>query len=424
MIDKLKIKDTAYNSLLELSTDQGFNASGKNEIYGCFFGRDNVLTLLKILRVHSRYPSEELLEVCRRALLTLVEHQGRAFNVESGEQPGKFIHEFRKDNFNHLLALERPWYIYPDGILRNYDSIDSTPLSLIGLYKYWKITGDNGFLGEVLPAVEEGLNWLITFGDQDKDSLIEYSFDPERRYGGLVVQSWTDSHESMRDSRGNFPKYPIAPVEVQGYAWLAFRLWADYYLKHAPEFGKKLFERAKKIKKSFNRLYVFENEGKIYLANALDGDKKQIRTVTPNPLLCLWASYDDGLSAESVVEKEFIGEVVGRAFGRDLFVGDAGLRTMSSSSPTYNPHQDSYHNGSFWPILNGLVVEGLENFGYFDEAARLIDATLLPIEYFDSPIELYVKGDEGYMEYRNSGGQVSCRQQAWSAAVLLDLATP
>jgi hypothetical protein len=65
----------------------------------------------------------------------------------------------------------------------------------------------------------------------------------------------------------------------------------------------------------------------------------------------------------------------------------------------------------------------LSNFGYLGEAARLKEATLLPIVHFGSPIELYMKHAlEKYVLY-NDNGQESCRNQAWSAAVALDLLT-
>jgi len=74
------------NILLSLATEDGINASGKDEIYGCIFGRDSAKTILKILRVYSKSPQEELLKVSKRALLTLCSLQGKEINIESGEE--------------------------------------------------------------------------------------------------------------------------------------------------------------------------------------------------------------------------------------------------------------------------------------------------------------------------------------------------
>ena len=124
------LRQIAYNSILELSTGEGINASGKNEVYGCIFGRDSAITILKILHSCQRKRDRKLLEICRRGLLSLINLQGQEVNIESGEEPGKYIHEFRKDtDMERLLSLPKPWFVYPDKTIRNYDSLDSTALT-------------------------------------------------------------------------------------------------------------------------------------------------------------------------------------------------------------------------------------------------------------------------------------------------------
>lgn len=418
-------KDVIYQSLLGLATEDGINASGKDEIYGCIFGRDSALTILKILKVQKKLPSDELMQVCRRALLTLCTLQGKEVNIESGEEPGKFIHEFRKEKFEHLTNHPvKPWYLYPDGFLRNYDSIDATPLALIAIYKYWQATGDNEFLMRVMPYVEMALNWIITFGDKDKDGLIDYTLESNRKYGGLLVQSWTDSHESLRDVKGLFPVYPISPVEAQGYAWLALKLWSGFFKDSAPSFARKLSVQADEMKQIFNQLFIYQDGNFHFAGQAIDGNKNLIKIVTGNPLICLWAADKSEKGIECIIEDRFLESIVERAFQPDLFDPDAGIRTMSTLSPTFNPKNDSYHNGSFWPVLNGLATEGLENLGFHDKASLLKRASLKPIYHFNSPIELYMKDDSGnLLEYLSPSGQTGCKVQAWSAASALDWLT-
>jgi len=435
-MDLSVLKTTIYNSLLELESEDGINASGKEEIYGCIFGRDSAITILKILKAvsNSSFPEgfekERLLAMCKKTLLTLVRLQGSEVNIESGEEPGKFIHEYRKERFEHLVQSQTPWYIYADGQLKNYDSIDSTPLVLIALYRYWQVTGDEIFLLSVLDSVEKGLHWIMDYGDRDKDFLLEYEFSPIRTFGGLKVQSWTDSLESLLDSTGKMPLYPIAPVEAQGYAWLALKVWSEYFSSHKRQrlesktFPKQLVQFAHGMKERFNDVFILKNGGLFFAAQALDGNKKQIKTITGNPLLLLWASYGVGERAVSIVHKEYVSDFVKRGFVSDLYDESAGVRTMSSESETFNAGQNSYHNGSFWPKLNGMIFEGLLRWGFHDEALRLKEASLRAIQFFGTPIELYVKGtDVPFLEYKNEFGQVSCRNQAWSAASVLDMLT-
>lgn len=438
-MDHNALRECIYKSLLSLFAQDGIYASSKKEVYGCIFGRDSAITILKILKVCANKSDHPILErdvlrqACKRSLLTLVSLQGKEKNIESGEEPGKFIHEYRTQGYERLVNRENPWYVYPDGILRNYDSIDSTPLTLIAIYKYWELTKDKDFLQKVLPSVERGLGWIVGYADADKDNLIEYEFHKDRKFGGLKVQSWTDSHESLQLPDGQMPTYPIAPVEAQGYAWLALKLWQDYYnslpqssLKK--EYAVKLDCKALGLKETFNNSFIFKDNGHFFPAQALDGRKNQIKTVTGNPLLLLWASYVNppagGGKIESILEDRYIGDLVQRSFKADLYDNDAGIRTMSTLSLTYNSKQDSYHNGSFWPKLNGMAHEGLHRWGYDGEAERLKIASLKPIYFFRTPIELYVKKDDNsYLEFRNADGQVSCKEQAWSAAVALDLLT-
>lgn len=415
-----------YGTLLQLATPDGILASSKQEKFGCVFGRDTAITVLGILNNLDNPPSfvdsNLLLERSKIALLKLVELQGRETNIESGEQPGKFIHEYREDNYERLLKREKPWYVYPDGKLRNYDSLDATPLALIAKNKLWRKSGDNEFLMKVLPAVERGLNWIITYGDFDSDGFLEFELPIERTHGGLTTQSWADSAEFFMDKDRKYPKYPIAPVEIQGFAWLALKLWADFYkegnlnFENSKEFGQKLENKALEMKKKFNKKFLTRDEGLIYAIQALDGDKNQIRTITANPLLLLWATYVKEDLKESILEDRYIKDLVGRGLMPDLFDPLAGIRTMSTESPTYNPHANSYHNGSIWPFQNGMILEGLRFWGFEKEAHDLEEAMIGPFRHFNSPIELLINNGNGYELYRSSWGSTSCLKQAWSAA--------
>lgn len=424
----LQIHQLAGKTLHDLTTDEGILASARSELFGCTFGRDSFITIIQALEAFEVLPESQkitllpVIQKFKNALLVLTTEQGKKINLENGEQPGKFLHELRKTNHEHLTKAKKPWFLDTDGVMRIYDSLDSTPLGLMAIYKYWESTKDDSFLIETLPAVEAALNWTLSYGDMDKDGLLEYELPTERRHGGLTIQSWTDSRESFANLEGILPKYPIAPIEIQSYAWLALKIWSDFYANNynSPVFARKLSSIADSMKQKFNNAFIFQDQGLSFGAQALDGDKQPIKTVTANPLLCLWASFRKGGKTESIVHDRFIPDFIERAFMPDMFVAHAGIRTMSSLSPTFNPGRDSYHNGSFWPMLNGLIVKGLENVNSTDRAKKLRHASLLPIEYFGFPLELYnVDEHNNYTEYRSPSGHIGCRNQAWSAAAIL-----
>src|SRR4051812_47702521 len=115
--------DLGFETIKELEIEQGILASGKEEIFGCIFGRDSLITSLKLLRVYEKTKDPYFLTLVRKVLQNLAALQGTQINIESGEEPGKCIHEYRPSNHEHLTKdLETPWYLYPDNIMRNYDS--------------------------------------------------------------------------------------------------------------------------------------------------------------------------------------------------------------------------------------------------------------------------------------------------------------
>src|SRR2546429_1817770 len=421
-LTKIDLRTLAIRWVEDLATDEGINASGKEDIFACVFGRDTSLTCLKILRAHAKEAVPELLPVVRRALLTLVSLQGKEVNIENGEEPGKFIHEFRHDWLLRMGQINEKWYVGPDGKLRNYDSLDSTPLALLAIYKYWQATGDQEFLDSCQQAVVAGLDWIMKYGDKDKDFLLEYEISKARRHDGLRVQSWTDSTESMLDPSGKFPKYPIAPVEVQGEAWCVLKIWEKYFEERNDPLAVMLHKFAGMQKKAFNEKFILKDGEYHFVAQALDGYKRQIRTITGNPLICLWASID-GADAECIIGDEYIDDLVKRIFESDMFDSKGGVRTMSTKALTFNGDSNSYHNGSFWPILNGLISEGLENFGYIAEAQRLRETSLRAVEHFATPVELYVVDGDGELQEFGNEIQRGCLVQAWSAAAVLDWAS-
>src|SRR5690606_6240859 len=141
---------------------------------------------------------------------------------------------------------------------------------------------------------------------------------------------------SLRDKEGKMPEYPIAPIEAQGYGWLALKLWSDFYGDtsrsglHNTSFAQKISSYADQMKEQFNRTFLIKDGDLFFGAQALDGYKRQIKTVTGNPLLLLWASRVKNGEVECILDEAYVADFVKRAFAPDLFDKDAGIRTMSA----------------------------------------------------------------------------------------------
>ncbi len=415
--------ELGLKSIHELETSEGILASSRGEAYGCIFGRDSLITALQLLAIYERTHDEYFLRVTEKVLRTLGNLQGRSHMIESGEQPGKILHEFRPDNHAHLTSLsESPWFIYPSGEMRNYDSVDSTPLFLMAVGEYMRLSQEKSFVISLLPNVRAALAWVMDYGDSNGDAFLDYSIHPERTFGGLSVQSWMDSTESVfyedTDAR---PPYPIAPVEVQAYAWVALRVWGEYFSALLNEedkaLGARYLSRATKLKVRFNQEFVLKGPRSATLAFAIDGSGTALSSARSTMGHVLWATY----KGESILEAEFVPHIRNRLMARDMFVPQAGIRTLSKHSKHYDPI--SYHNGSIWPHDTAMLAEGLENFGYTEDAKRVRSALRQAYEHFKTPIELfgYRRGFREYAHANGTGG--ACRIQAWSAAALLSVAS-
>src|SRR3990167_3789098 len=343
--DLKSLNELAYKTILDLETPLGINASAHQDRYAAFFGRDSMITCLKLLRVHKKNPNDVFLRIVRHTIQTAIRFQGKSINLKSGEKPGKIIHEYREKDYYHLTSKTRPWYLYPDKTLRNYDSVDATPLFLILTAEFYNLTADTQFLKGILPSVETALEYLQKFSPKGGNRLfLEYQLHRPKPYGGLSNQCWMDSVDSIL-IYGEPPKEPIALVEVQGYYWKALKLWSDIFQKIDADRAKICKRRALKLKEEFNHLFLMRNENHFYFSYAIFANMAQILEVRSNPGPCLWATVQkEGKGLESIIDNQYIPGMVKRLMRPDLFDPKAGIRTLSRESKFFDPC--SYHNGS------------------------------------------------------------------------------
>lgn len=418
LIDRDRLHTLARSHLHALETEQGILASGKDELYGCIFGRDSLITSLVLLDSPDAKRDDPLRALVKKILLNLASLQGRETNAESGEEPGKMIHEFRREGHAHLTAREKdPWHVYPDGVMRNYDTVDATPLFLMATLAYLRATPDRGFEDAIMPHVYAALRWLTECGDSNRDGFIDYRIPEGRTGGGLSTQSWMDSHDSIFLDDGSAPRYPIAPAEAQSYAYAAMHGWSAYLGERGDrKRSLSLARRARLLKRRFNRQFLILDESAVSLAFALDGDGRPMKAARSSMGHALWAASrrKDGTFV-SIIDDDLVPLIVARLMMPDLFVPSAGIRTLSSSSSRFSPQ--SYHNGSIWPHDTAIVAEGMAQFGFAEEARMVRESLLETYLHFGTPIELFAY-DGAVSEYVSPAGQRACRSQAWSAAAL------
>jgi glycogen debranching enzyme len=322
----------------------------------------------------------------------LARHQGTRVDAYRDEEPGKILHEMRDGELSNLNEV--PFSTY-------YGTIDATPLWLVLLSETYRWTGDRELVAAMWPHALRALAWIDEYGDSDGDGFVEYKMKGDK---GLMNQGWKDSLDSVIHPDATLALAPIALAEVQGYVYDAKRRMAELarLLGHTA-LAEQLEAQAGELKRKFHEAFWVEEGG--YYALALDGLKRQVRTKTSNPGHGLWS----GLIADERIEG-----VARSMVAPDMFNG-WGIRTMSAESPNYNPL--SYHNGTIWPHDNSLIVKGMADAGYKDEANAVLTALYETSRHFD-----YHRLPELFCGFERNGRfakpvpyPVACSPQAWAA---------
>ncbi|MBV8594400.1 MAG: amylo-alpha-1,6-glucosidase, partial [Caulobacteraceae bacterium] len=301
----------------------------------------------------------------------------------------KIMHETRR---GEMAALgETPFGLY-------YGGVDTTPLFVALAGAYLTRTADIAALRRLWPALTRAAGWLDDFGDSNDDGFIDYD---RATPSGLSNQGWKDSVDSVFHDDGRFAKGPIALVEVQGYAFAAWRALAQIAEALGEPGADGWRARAETMRKGVEARFWMEDRG--YYALALDGYGAPCRPLSSNPGHLLFAGLPTAERAGLVT----------RALLSEGFDSGWGLRTVAKGERRFNPM--SYHNGSIWPHDTALAVMGMARYGEREGAAKVTRDLFDASKTYGMRMPELLCGfprrpDEPPIAY-----PVACMPQAWAA---------
>jgi glycogen debranching enzyme len=355
--------------------------------FSTLFGRDSIIAASQVLMLDP--------QIARETLTILAHYQGKADDEWRDEQPGKILHEIRFGEMARCQEIPHTPY---------YGTVDATPLWLMLYSEYFAWTADYETLDKLWGNALAAMDWIDR--NLKETGYLSYARKSKR---GLANQGWKDSGDCIVNRKGQLAQGAIALCEVQAYVYAAkIRLSQIARMKKRIDLSDRWEEEARELKIRFNRDFWMEDQD--FCALALDGDGKQVDSISSNPGHCLSLGIFTPDKAYSVAE---------RLRAPDMFNG-WGIRTLSSLSPAYNPM--GYHVGSVWPHDNALTAMGLRSLGLIDQALELCQGI------FDMTRQQpYQRPPELFCGFERTDGNdpvqypVACSPQAWATGSIFQL---
>jgi glycogen debranching enzyme len=352
------------------------------------FGRDSLVTSFQALPY--------LPKLAATTLRVLAARQAQERDDFHEQEPGKILHELR---FGELTARgERPHSPY-------FGTADATPLFLVLLDEYHRWSGDDELVRTLEPHARAALAWIEDSGDADGDGYVEYAC--RNPATGLANQCWKDSWNAIQFADGTLARGPIATCEIQGYVYdarrrsarLAREVWGD------EAFAGRLERQAAGLRECFQRDFWMPERG--CHALALDGEKRQVDSLTSNIGHLLWSGLLDESEAATTAE---------RLLDEQLYSG-WGVRTLGTREAGYNPL--GYHTGTVWPHENSLIAAGLAGYGHNEAACTIAVAMLRAAPYFEHRLPEVFAGYPTSVTSVPVAFPTASRPQAWAAGTPL-----
>lgn len=258
---------------------------------------------------------------------------------------------------------------FPDGGGADYNTVDATLWFFVAVHQYLEATGDDTFVAELLPVLDDILAWHVRGTRHgihvDADGLLAAGESGQQlTWMDAKVDGWV-----VTPRRGK-------PVEIQALWYNALRVYSELArFFAAPAAQSDAENRAAQVRSRFGEVFWNEDQGCLFDVVDVDGQSGQHDpSVRPNQLLSLSLPFP-------LIEGERALQILQVA--RDQLATPRGLRSLSSQDPAYRGHyggppltrDGAYHQGTVWGWLIGPYLMAWMRHGG-DEGRRITQAAL------------------------------------------------
>ncbi|MCG2624841.1 amylo-alpha-1,6-glucosidase [Arthrobacter sp. I2-34] len=353
------------------------------------YGRDALIAARMLLPVNR--------ELAAGTLRALAARQGTKVDPETAEEPGKIVHEFRRQ----FTLLPPVYYNY-------YGGMDATALWVCLLHDTWQAGMPEAEVAALLPHLQAALGWLRDYGDPDGDGFLEHL---DETGDGVAHYGWKETPDALRWHDGAPAKGPLALPEIQAYAHEAALCGAallEHF--HSGDQARQWLTYAAELKDNFREQFWCSDDFGPYPAMALDADKEPVDGI---------GSSMGHLLGTGLLDGDETAAVVGRLMHPALFSG-YGIRTLSTTNAAYWPLRT--HAGAVWTHDSAWTVMGMLRSGFADEAALLASGLLNAAEGFGWRLPSMFSGHSTQEVWPPVPHPSATRPQAWAAASAVPVA--
>jgi len=225
-------------------------------------------------------------------------------------------------------------------------------------WEVFTITNDHEFLKEMYESSKQFYHYYISNRDKDGDGLCEWG-------GHAVLESVRDAYVAVWDEVGwpsEFEALDLNCMLVMEADALAQMAETLSLREEAEEWRRDAQRRRQQINVTFwdeqTGFYYHVSRDKHTFSHQSENDLKRMEIIG---FLPLWAG---------IASPEQAGRLVDHLTDERKFWRPFGIPSLAADDPYYN--DKGYWNGPVWVQWNYLIMRGLINYGYNQEATELV----------------------------------------------------